>query len=60
MEDFKMEVSKFIVGVLTIGIALLFLGKLTPGIIFMAQKASQGFSDNESFKLGKFNRNLQK
>ena len=55
-----MEVSKFIVGVLTIGIALLFLGKLTPGIIFMVQKASQGFSDNDSFKLGKFNRSLQK
>lgn len=55
-----MEVSKFIVGVLSIGIALLFLGRLTPGIVFMAQKASHGFSDNESFKLGKFNRNLQK
>lgn len=55
-----MEVSKFIVGLLTIGIALLLLGKLTPRVIFMAKKASQGFSDNESFKLGKFNRNFQK
>ncbi|MBN8536981.1 MAG: hypothetical protein J0M15_07990 [Deltaproteobacteria bacterium] len=55
-----MEVSKFIVGVLTIALTLFFLGKLTPGILFMAQKASQGFSDNESFKLGKFNRSLQK
>lgn len=55
-----MEVSKFIVGVLTIGIVLLLLGKLTPGVIFMAQKASQGFVDNENFRLGKFNRSFQK
>lgn len=55
-----MEVSKFIVGILTIAIALFFMGKLSSGIVFMTQRAAQGFSDHNGFKLRNFNEKLQK
>jgi hypothetical protein len=55
-----MEVSKFIVGLLTIAMALFGVGLFAPVTIDLAHKAIAASKDHSEFKLGKWNRNIQK
>ncbi len=55
-----MGISKFIVGVLTIAIGLWAAGQLAPATLFMASKAIQAQKDHTDFKLGDWNRRLNR
>ena len=55
-----MEVSKFIIGVLTIAIGLLVAGKLATATLSMANKAIEAQKDHRDFKLGDWNRRLNR
>ncbi len=55
-----MGISKFIVGILTIAIGLLVVGELAPATLFMASNAIEAQKDHRDFKLGDWNRRLNR
>jgi hypothetical protein len=55
-----MEISKFMVGVLTIAMGLLAAGQLAPATIELAKNAVQATQHHTEFKLGQWNRKLGK
>ena len=58
--EFFMEISKFIVGVLAIAIGLWAAGELAPATLSMASKAIEAQKDHSDFKLGDWNRRLNR
>ena len=55
-----MEISKFLVGVLTIAIGLWVAGKLAPATLDLASKAVAAQKDHQEFRLGDWNRRLNR
>lgn len=55
-----MEITKFIIGVLTIAIGLWAAGELAPATLSMASKAIEAQKDHRDFKLGDWNRRLNR
>jgi galactitol-specific phosphotransferase system IIC component len=55
-----MEISKFIVGILTIAIGLWTAGKLAPATLDLASKAVAAQRDHQEFKLGDWSRKLNR
>jgi hypothetical protein len=55
-----MDIPKFIVGLLTLAVGLFGLGLLAPVTIDLAHKAVAASKDHSEFKLGSWNRNIQK
>jgi hypothetical protein len=53
-----MEISKFIVGILTIAIGLWAAGRLAPAIITAGQAAVAAQKDHQEFNLGIWNRRV--
>jgi galactitol-specific phosphotransferase system IIC component len=55
-----MEISKFVVGVLTIAIGLWAAGQLAPATLSLASKAVAAQKDHQEFRLGDWNRRLNR
>jgi hypothetical protein len=55
-----MDIPKFIVGLLTIAVALFGVGLLAPATIALTHKAMAASKDHSEFKLGRWNRVMQK
>lgn len=53
-----MEVSKFLVGVMTIAIGLWTAGRLTPAVLKLANSAVAAQKDHQGFRIGSWNRGL--
>jgi galactitol-specific phosphotransferase system IIC component len=55
-----MEIPKFVVGVLTIAIGLWAAGQLAPATLSLASKAVAAQKDHQEFRLGNWNRRLNR
>ena len=55
-----MEISKFIVGALTIAFGIWAAGQIAPATLSMANKAIEAQTDHRGFNLGDWNRRLSR